>query len=42
MIRNKSVLIDLADWLAGYAVIIGLIGVVVGGVIVAVAVWMFS
>lgn len=37
MTKNKSVLTDFADWLAVYAAIIGLIGVVIGGAIVAVA-----
>lgn len=40
--KSKSVLTDFADWLAMYAVIIGAVGLLIGGAVVAVIMWVVS
>lgn len=40
MKKHNGALVDFFNWAAGYCVVIGLVGVAIGGVIVAVIFWL--
>ena len=40
--KHNGAMVDFFDWIAGYCVAIGLVGVAIGGVVVAVIFWFKS